>query len=222
MQKFLTSILIGCSLLAGSSQIAQAQILSNFTNSASSFVIIDQAITNLPVVKILTNKGQGSTAAMILTEKCKALQFKYAQILDREVEAISSISLFSFIDEWWHTRYRYGGTTKKGIDCSAFTRLLQTEVYGFELPRTAREQYAACEKIADEDMMEGDLVFFNTRGGVSHVGVYVGGGYFVHASSSTGITIDHLDNDYYKKRFISAGRLEEVQIIAPIDPCLAG
>ncbi len=217
MQKLIYGALVGCFLIVGNSQKAQAQLLSSFTNSSSSFVFIDKAITNLPSIKLVSNRLYNSNAAMILTEKCKAIQFKYAQILDREIEAIANISLFSFVDEWWRTRYRYGGTTKKGIDCSAFTRLLQEEVYGFELPRTAREQYAACEKIADEDMMEGDLVFFNTRGGVSHVGVYVGGGYFVHASSSQGITIDNLDNSYYKKRFISAGRVEEGERIDPIN-----
>jgi hypothetical protein len=143
------------------------------------------------------------------TEFCSSLQFKYAQILDREVELVTNTSLIGFIDEWWGTKYRYGGTTKKGIDCSSFTGLLMGSVFGFALPRTAREQYAVCSKLSKDDMLEGDLVFFNTRGGVSHVGVYLGESYFVHSSYTNGVTISSLNEAYYSKRFIGGGRVEE-------------
>ncbi|MFN0083164.1 MAG: C40 family peptidase [Ferruginibacter sp.] len=145
----------------------------------------------------------------IATEFCSSLQFKYAQILNRNVELVTNVSLIGFIDEWWGTKYRYGGTTKKGIDCSSFTGLLMGSVFGFALPRTAREQYAVCSKLDKDDMLEGDLVFFNTRGGVSHVGVYLGESYFVHSSCSNGVTISSLNETYYCKRFIGGGRVEE-------------
>ena len=82
-----------------------------------------------------------------------------------------------------------------------------TNVYGVNLDRTAREQFRQCEKIANEDLKEGDLVFFNTRGGVSHVGFYLGNNYFVHSSVHTGVTISSLTDDYYSKKFISGGRI---------------
>jgi len=126
--------------------------------------------------------------------------------MDIEAESISNVSLFGFIEEWWNTAYRYGGTTKKGIDCSAFTGLLLSTVYFTGVPRTAREQYASSEKINRDEMQEGDLVFFNTRGGVSHVGVYLANNYFVHASTSRGVTISNLNDNYFGKRFIGAGR----------------
>jgi lipoprotein Spr len=56
-------------------------------------------------------------------------------------------------------------------------------------------------------LLEGDLVFFNTRGGVSHVGVYLGEGYFTHSSSSAGVTISSLDDNYYSKKYIGGGRV---------------
>ncbi len=139
-------------------------------------------------------------------EFATSLHFKYAQLLNRNVEFILNTSLFSFIDEWWATRYRYGGSTKKGIDCSAFTSLLMGTVFAVKLPRTAREQYNECEKLNREELEEGDLVFFNTRGGVSHVGVYLGDNYFVHASTNNGVTINTLDETYYSRRFIGGGR----------------
>ena len=144
--------------------------------------------------------------AMMATELCSSIHFKYAQILNRDVESLTNTSLFSFIDDWWGTRYRFGGTTRKGIDCSSFTGLLMNTVFGLSMPRTAREQYAACTKISRDEMAEGDLVFFNTRGGVSHVGVYLGEGYFVHASCSSGVTISNLSEKYYNRRFIAGGR----------------
>jgi lipoprotein Spr len=115
--------------------------------------------------------------------------------------------LYEAIENWWATRYRYGGSTKKGIDCSALTGALLNEAFGFILPRTARDQYAQCEKIARENLDEGDLVFFNTRGGVSHVGVYLGNNYFVHASVHSGVTINSLNDDYYSRKYIGGGRL---------------
>ena len=141
-------------------------------------------------------------------EHSNSLQFKYAQLLDLEVEAITNFKLFSVIEEWWATRYHYGGSTKKGIDCSAFTGTLYTQALGISLPRTAKKQYDQCEKInSREDLLEGDLVFFNTRGGVSHVGVYLGNTYFVHSSVHGGVTISSLGDDYYNRKYIGGGRL---------------
>ena len=150
----------------------------------------------------------------VANELCSALQLKYAQILNRNVETITNLPLFSFINNWWGTKYRFGGTTKKGIDCSSFTGLLMGTVFAISLPRTAREQFARCVKLAKDELTEGDLVFFNTRGGVSHVGVYLGAGQFVHSSSSKGVSISSLEDSYYKNRFIAGGRPETVDYTA--------
>lgn len=141
-------------------------------------------------------------------EDCSLLQFKYATMIDVAVEDIANIDLYRFVDDWWGTRYRLGGKDKSGIDCSAFAGKLITEIYGLELPRTAREQFFACEKLANEDLAEGDLVFFNTRGGISHVGVYLGNNYFVHSSVHGGVTISSLDEPYYRQRLVCGGRVQ--------------
>ena len=130
-------------------------------------------------------------------------------MLDVDVESLKNLSLFGFIENWFGTRYRMGGTTKKGIDCSALTSSLLMAVYGFAVPRTARQQYQATQHIKKDDLKEGDLVFFNTRGGVSHVGLYLDNDYFFHASSSDGVTISCLNDNYYARRFICGGRVEE-------------
>ncbi|MFT3679365.1 MAG: NlpC/P60 family protein [Ferruginibacter sp.] len=152
-----------------------------------------------------TDANKSSAAPAI--EKFSSLQFKYAMMMDMDVEAVNNAKLYTFIEDWWATRYRYGGQDKSGIDCSAFCGKLASEVYGITLDRTARDQYKQCDKVADEDLKEGDLVFFNTRGGVSHVGMYLGNRFFVHSSTSSGVTISSLDDDYYSKKFISGGRI---------------
>lgn len=158
-----------------------------------------------------TTKNTGGKITTAI-ENSTSVQFKYAQLLDMEVESVTNINLFTVIDEWWATRYRYGGSTKKGIDCSAFTGTLYTQAFHISLTRTAREQYNQCEKINNRDeLLEGDLVFFNTRGGISHVGVYLGNGYFVHSSVHDGVTISNLNEGYYNRKFISGGRLPKCE-----------
>ena len=188
-------------------------------NSVNDFNLTGEGIVYLPSETKPTGfKATVATFAKkmmkpvgLATEFCSSLQFKYAQLLNRNVELVTNTSLLGFIDEWWGTKYRYGGTTKKGIDCSSFTGLLMGSVFGFTLPRTARQQYAACSKLKKDDMLEGDLVFFNTRGGVSHVGIYLGDGFFVHSSSSAGVTINSLNENYYSRKFIGGGRIENDQ-----------
>jgi len=141
-------------------------------------------------------------------EKLSALQFKYAMMMNVDVESLKNLSLLGFIDNWFGTRYHLGGTSKRGIDCSALTGALLLAVYGFNMPRTAREQYDATEHIDKGNLKEGDLVFFNTHGGVSHVGVYLENDYFVHASTH-GVKISSLDDHYYSKRFICGGRITD-------------
>ncbi|HRP17044.1 MAG TPA: NlpC/P60 family protein [Ginsengibacter sp.] len=142
-----------------------------------------------------------------IIESLTSVQFKYAMMMNVNVESLKNVALLGFIDDWFGTRYRYGGTTKKGIDCSALMGSLHLGVYGFSMPRTAREQYKVTEHIKREDLKEGDLVFFNTKGYVSHVGLYLENGYFLHASTKEGVTISNLDEAYYKRTFISGGRV---------------
>lgn len=143
-------------------------------------------------------------------EKASSLQFKYSLLLNTEVEQVKNLELFSLIDEWFGTPYRMGGESKNGIDCSAFVQVIYAGLFGISVPRTAREQYKGTRKISRTEIKEGDLVFFNTTGGVSHVGVYLQNNKFVHASSSGGVTISDLYDNYWAKRFVGVGRHESL------------
>jgi hypothetical protein len=152
--------------------------------------------------------------APLSIERAQALQFKYALLMDVEVELIKNLNLFRLIDDWYGTRYILGGNNKSGIDCSALMQVLFTSLYGIALPRTAKEQFDFTRRISRTDLREGDLVFFNTRGGVSHVGMYLANNKFVHASTN-GVMISSLFDDYYAKRFIGVGRVELTTPSAP-------
>jgi NlpC/P60 family len=140
-------------------------------------------------------------------ENSHSLQFKYSILLNVPVESITNYRLLEFIEEWYGTRYLYGGSTHRGIDCSAFSGTLHAAVFGRTLPRIAQDQFLYSDRISKTRLTEGDLVFFNTRGGISHVGVYLANNKFVHASSSHGVMISDLNDSYYKRTFIAAGRV---------------
>ncbi|MBA3662777.1 MAG: C40 family peptidase [Bacteroidetes bacterium] len=122
---------------------------------------------------------------------------------------IKQSKLYSFIDEWYGAPYKYGGCLKSGVDCSCFTDLLYESVYDRKTARSSGDIFKECDKISNENLKEGDLVFFITNGkSISHVGIYLKNDKFVHASSSKGVIISDLKEAYYKKTFYSAGRLK--------------
>jgi len=109
------------------------------------------------------------------------------------------------------TPYKYGGNTKSGIDCSAFTQTVYQDIFNIKLERSARLQYKQGEVIEKGDELKyGDLVFFNTRQRVKpgHVGIYIGDRLFAHASTKKGVTITSLDYDYYARVYMGARRFE--------------
>ncbi|MCH5596966.1 C40 family peptidase [Niabella ginsengisoli] len=135
------------------------------------------------------------------------VQVKYASLLNMLPGMLTNVKLLETIDEWYGTRYRYGGTTKRGIDCSAFVKAVYKVAFGIDLPRTAREQFKAAAMAVSNNLKQGDLLFFNTTGGISHVGMYLGNNKFVHASSGRGVTVSDLDENYYAARYLGARRM---------------
>ena len=143
-------------------------------------------------------------------ESAQGLQIKYATVLDVPVEDLTNIPLLQDIDYWWGTRYCMGGSTQNCIDCSAFTQTIIKDIYSIQLPRTAEEQYNAATPLNYVDLKEGDLVFFQTSGRtISHVGVYIANNKFAHASTSGGVMISDLNEEYWKKRYRAAGRVKK-------------
>lgn len=118
-------------------------------------------------------------------------------------------SLQQQITYWLGTPYLYGGSTKKGVDCSGLVCAIYQKVYLVKLPRTSAEQFLTAAPISEKEVREGDLVFFRIGGShVSHVGIYLKDQQFLHASSSKGVIISNLLESYYKKQLAGYGRIK--------------
>ncbi len=108
------------------------------------------------------------------------------------------------------TPYVYGGDSKSGIDCSAFTSAVYDQSVSVTLPRTAADQAKEGTPVSFGDLKFGDLMFFNTTGtNPSHVGIYIGDDLFAHASEAFGVTISSIESSYYKTRYTEARRIIE-------------
>jgi lipoprotein Spr len=152
------------------------------------------------------NRKTGSTYVKSISN---FLNLKYAGMLGVLPQLLTNDLLYTFIDEWYGTRYRFGGADKGGIDCSAFVQRLYERVFNVNLLRTAVEQFSVANAVWDkEDLREGDLVFFQVKSRrISHVGIYLINNFFVHSSTSNGVMISNLNESYWKKYFARGGRI---------------
>lgn len=132
-----------------------------------------------------------------------------SQIMGVAVSATSNMKLFHFVYDWIGTPYRFGGSSRKGIDCSAFTKQLYSDVFNLTIRRSSRDIFSMVNPVGKDDLKEGDLVFFKIHSrSISHIGIYLGNNRFAHASSK-GVAISSLDDAYYSRYFYKGGRLIE-------------
>ncbi len=112
---------------------------------------------------------------------------------------------------WLGTPYRYGGQDRSGTDCSGLVMEVYREVCAVKLPRSSSSQMSYCTEVARNKARMGDLMFFGGSGKVSHVGLYIGNGEMIHASSSRGVMISNVDTGYWGQRLLGAGRVGGAQ-----------
>ncbi|ECF6591927.1 endopeptidase [Salmonella enterica] len=113
------------------------------------------------------------------------------------------------LQSWRGTPYRYGGMSRRGVDCSGFVVVTMRDKFDLQLPRDTREQSKIGTRIDKDELLPGDLVFFKTGSGESglHVGIYDTNNEFIHASTSRGVMRSSLDNVYWRKSFWQARRI---------------
>jgi probable lipoprotein NlpC len=127
----------------------------------------------------------------------------------KAAEAMANLKnkqLYKYINEWSGVKYRLGGLDKRGIDCSGFTYLVQKDIYGKELPRRSVDQASVIKEKNLNQLKEGDLIFFSFGGReIDHVGIYLNGDSFVHASPSRGIIVEDLSLPAFQRAIVKAG-----------------
>lgn len=108
---------------------------------------------------------------------------------------------------WRHVPYRYGGLSKRGIDCSGFVHVTYRDLFGIRLPRSTTVLAESGRATSRDNLETGDLVFFRTGRRTRHVGIYISGGRFMHASKSSGVMLSSLDNPYWAEHYWKSVRV---------------
>lgn len=124
---------------------------------------------------------------------------------NQSMTTANNSDVISYAKQYLGCKYVYGGTTPKGFDCSGFTQYVYKN-FGISLNRTAAAQYSNGKAVTN--LQSGDLVMFG-KSGINHVGIYIGGGTFIHAANpSRGVTTDTLLSGYYKTNYVGARRVK--------------
>lgn len=143
-----------------------------------------------------------SNSARFITQPSATLQMSEHKIRQEIVAEFS---------RWKGVKYKFGGTTRRGIDCSALMQKIFHAAFddrmSTALPRTTSGQIQRGVKAYRNDLRVGDLLFFRLSPVQKHVGVYIGDDKFIHASTSKGVIISTLENDYWSDRYKTARRV---------------
>lgn len=133
--------------------------------------------------------------------------------LDMDIDLDDNHQLYIESAKWIGVPYRYGGSSRRGVDCSGLTCAIYKKVYHKKLKRSSDEQRTDnCSRVAKRNLREGDLVFFHNgrrKRKANHVGIYLKQGRFIHASSSQGVIVSSLDEPYYEKCWMQGGRVRK-------------
>ena len=155
----------------------------------------------LIAVAVSVTAGCASKQAVTLVSGSESVPATKSPSLSRTAERAATVAL-----QQVGVPYRYGGSTPRGFDCSGLVHYSYASV-GKNIPRTTAGLWEGLAPVDDRNMRVGDLLFFSMSGKMSHVGLYLGGGRFVHApSSGKVVSIEDLQSDYYSRAFIRAGR----------------
>jgi len=162
----------------------------------------------LPILLAGCARPQGDDAVRV-TQNIEIVSVKkpVEKAVDVSDEELFYSLLMNEYSHWQGTRYRFGGTTERGLDCSSFVQHIYKNSFKMKLPRTTKWQVKKGEFIPRDELKVADLVFFKTGRHSRHVGIYVGDEKFLHVSESKGVKISSLNNVYWKHKYWQARRI---------------
>ncbi len=148
-------------------------------------------------------------------KKAQSQEQKYETVVKNDKKSKKDISkkrkaVVEEAHSWLGTKYRYGGNERSGTDCSGMVMRVYKDAANIKLPRNSAKQCEYCISIKRNELKQADLVFFTSKSSgkrVTHVGIYIGDGKFIHSSTSRGVITSSLDEKYYIKHFHSCGRV---------------
>lgn len=199
-------------------------VITVFTTSCSTLVSTNQAKSSfVPLERSYYTQSTIINKKLFAenkSEEVATVKVKPAKTAIEELNDIHMMAMNSFVtqilseaESYLGVPYRFGGTSRSGIDCSAFVQSV-FQMFNHELPRVSAAQAKEGEIVHRDNMRAGDLVFFATNGGsrVSHVGIVhnvsdEGEIEFIHASTSQGVIVTPLNSEYWSKRFLYAKRI---------------
>ena len=144
------------------------------------------------------------TTGYVRSDACQAVQ--YSDYAGTSAVKSAREDLVDYAKSFLGTRYVWGGASPSGFDCSGFTMYVYAH-FGYRMSHGASDQLYAFTRVSSAQRLPGDLVFFSYGGGdISHVGIYLGGGAFIHATSNGGVKISYFDG-YYSSTYVGAVRI---------------
>ena len=198
--KFITAICMA-SAVAGSNLQAKTVKNKKITTPVSNKTLKTKKVNNTGIYSI-----PSSNSSVLLETKMSELKQKHAKVItsgsaqEKRRVAIEKKLLTSYT-KWKGTKYKLGGDSKDGIDCSALTRRVYRETFNQELPRVSTQQIKKGSRVAGKDLKSGDIVYFRPDNRIDHTAVYVGNSIFINASSSKGVVVSSLQSPYWRKYF---------------------
>lgn len=198
--KLLALLLAGGLTLSSCSSTRKGGTVSKTTTKKTSGKSSSKGSSTLQDDRIEKPASKGS-----LSKACAKLGVSSSKAKNANLYIVSA--------DWLGTKYKYGGMSSSGVDCSGLTNIIVKKVYGKSLNRSSADIYSGnVTKISKRNIKEGDLVFFRTDGKKSktpnHVGIYLNDDKFIHASTSKGVIVSSMSQQYYVTNYIGAGRLK--------------
>lgn len=170
-----------------------------------------------PAAGLMTSCSSSKQAASVVTRRQNNGSKKEPSLKPPRLEADAPDSWRSLYSEgckWLGTPYKYGGNDRNGVDCSGLMVAIYRDALNIKLPRTSRQQSEWCRRVDIKNLQPGDLLFFDTsrdrNGKVSHVGLYLGSGEMLHSSTSRGVIVSTIVDNYYSERLLACGRVAEM------------